>query len=358
MMGKPKVILAMSGGVDSTIAAYTLIHEGYEVIGVYLDLWKGFSEDEDVQRSEIRTRKKLDKLSVELAIPIHVLDKRQLFYQKIVTYFLSSLNDGLTPNPCVVCNKHMKFQTLFDTLREMDGDYIATGHYARTRQKKDGKTLLLKGLDRTKDQSYYLALLDQEVLKRTIFPLGTHQKQDVKTLYKKEIDPLAAITESQDLCFLSGRDYRAFLQKYAPESQQPGDIVDRSGEIIGEHEGLAFYTIGQRKGLQIAGNEPYYVLQKDSDSNVLLAGFLQDLGRDQFKVNHINWISGECDDKEKQYNVKIRYRAKPVKALTIYNPTTGEMVIKTHTEMRDITPGQFAVLYHGETVIAAGEISL
>jgi tRNA-specific 2-thiouridylase len=134
--------------------------------------------------------------------------------------------------------------------------------------------------------------------------------------------------------------------------------VDRSGKIIGKHEGLAFYTIGQRKGLQIAGNEPYYVLQKDSDSNVLLAGFLQDLGRDHFKVNHINWISGNCDDKTKQYDVKIRYRAKPLQARTKYDPETGEMEITTRKELRDVTPGQFAVLYHGDTVIAAGEISL
>ena len=240
----------------------------------------------------------------------------------------------------------------------MDGDYIATGHYARTRQKKDGKTLLLKGLDRSKDQSYYLALLDQEILKRTIFPLGTIQKRDVKTLYKKEIDPLAVITESQDLCFLSGRDYRTFLQKYAPDSRQPGAMMDPSGKIIGKHEGLAFYTIGQRKGLQIAGNEPYYVLQKNSDSNVLRVGYLKDLGRDQFQVKNINWLSGKCDDKEKQYDVKIRYRAKPVRAHTKYDPQTGEMKIQTHKVLRDITPGQFAVLYHSETVIAAGEISL
>ncbi len=358
MKGKPKVIIAMSGGVDSTIAAYSLIHEGYEVVGVYLDLWKGFSDDENTLRSEIETREKLDKLSGELAIPIHVLDRKQLFYQKIVTYFLSSLKDGLTPNPCVVCNKHMKFQALFETLVEMDADYIATGHYARTRQKKDGKSLLLKGLDRTKDQSYYLALLDQETLRRTFFPLGNIHKGDVKKLYKNEIDPLTDITESQDLCFLSGRDYRTFLQKYAPESRQPGDILDCSGEIIGRHEGLAFYTIGQRKGLQIAGNEPYYVIQKNSDTNVLLVGLLQDLGRDHFQVKHINWVSGECDDKEKQYDVKIRYRAKPVRASTKYNPEMGEFEIKTRKKLRDITPGQFAVLYHGESVIAAGEISL
>ncbi|RJQ40599.1 MAG: tRNA 2-thiouridine(34) synthase MnmA [Anaerolineaceae bacterium] len=357
MSTKKKVILAVSGGIDSSTSAYWLLKAGYEVIGVYLDLWKGFSDEEKIKSSTQATEKKLAKLSKDLAFPIRIIDKKEEFHQTIVSYFINSLKNGLTPNPCVVCNKHIKFKVLFDCLKDFDADFIATGHYARTRRKHNGKMELLKGLDRTKDQSYYLVLLNQEILKKIIFPLGESIKEDVKKVYKKNINPEADLSESQDLCFLSGFDYRTFLSKYAPECMKSGEIVNSEGKQLGIHSGLAFYTIGQRKGLQISAKEPYFVIKKSTQDNRLVVGFEEELGRRTFLLHNVNWISGEPQSDEKQYAVKIRYRSKPVRATSRMISGQDTLEIKTKKVLRDITPGQFAVLYHRDSAIAGGEIS-
>lgn len=349
--------MAVSGGVDSSTAAYYLIQAGYEVVGIYLDLWKVNPYDFQAEKPSKDMEEKLNNLSKKLDFPIQILDKREEFYQTIVKYFLQSLQMGLTPNPCVVCNRNIKFKILFDYLSDMDADFIATGHYARTKTKKNGSVNLLKGIDASKDQSYYLALLDQKILKRTIFPLGEFYKENIKKMHLQTIDPTSNVSESQDLCFLSDVDYRSFLMKYCPESIHPGPIVDMQGRELGRHTGLALYTIGQRKGIQISAADPYYVIGKSIQKNYLIVGHEQELGRNNFMIHAVNWISGNPSLDEKLYAVKIRYRAKPVRALTkmVSNNT---MRISTEKELRDITPGQFAVLYHKDSVIAGGEISI
>jgi tRNA-specific 2-thiouridylase len=239
----------------------------------------------------------------------------------------------------------------------MDADFIATGHYARVNIKKDGNAELLKGLDASKDQSYYLSLLDQAVLRRTLFPLGERIKEDIKKIYKADIDPQTDLMESQNLCFLSGFDYRTFLKKYAPESLQSGEIVDTAGNHLGVHEGLAFYTIGQRKGIKISAKEAYFIVNKSNEGNRLIVGFEDELGRESFRINNVHWLSGTPILEERQYDVKIRYRAKPVPAKV--KPAGGSDVfeIKLENKLRDVTPGQFAVLYQKDAVIAGGEIS-
>lgn len=353
---KKKVIMAVSGGMDSSMAAAALIEAGYDVHGVYLDLWKSFSEETEIIDD---TRDKLDALSKEFEFPIEIINKKQEFRQVIVDYFIRSLEMGLTPNPCVVCNKHIKFKVLFEVLKRMNADHIATGHYARIHETRDGHYHLLKGKDSSKDQSYYLALLDQATLSRTLFPLGYLNKKDIKIAYSNIFRTEKELSESQDLCFLSGKDYRAFLERYAPGSLKKGLIVDRVGKVLGEHKGLANYTIGQRKGLQIAAREPYYVIEKSIRDNQLIVGTQKALGRNSFTVNEINWIAGCPSSKTRQYAVKIRYRAKPILAKVTSLDTTGATVlVQTRKELRDITPGQFAVFYHRDRVIAGGEISL
>ena len=357
MVSKKKVILGVSGGIDSSTSAYWLLQNGYEVEGIYLDLWKAFPEEENVQKVRQDTFQKLDLLSRKLKFPIQVIEKKDEFKRTIVAYFINSLTNGLTPNPCMLCNKHIKFKILFDYMEKMDADFIATGHYARTRLKRNGKLELLKGLDNTKDQSYYLALLDQEIMRKVIFPLGTSTKEEIKKIYKNDIIPDADLSESQDLCFLSDFDYRSFLEEYAPKSIESGDIVDRNEKHLGTHSGLAFYTIGQRKGLQISAKEAYFVVEKDIPKNRLIVGFSDELGMDTFRINNVNWLSGEPQMEEKHYAVKIRYRSKPVLANIKAVRNSNDLEIKSKKRLRDITPGQFAVLYHKDTVIAGGEIS-
>ncbi len=357
MTAKKKVILGVSGGVDSSIAAYKLLKSGYEVLGVYLDLWKGFSEEHAVQEAAENNMQKIEKLSKELNFPIRILDKKEEFKKIIVAYFIETLKKGLTPNPCVVCNKQIKFKYFFDVMKEMDADFIATGHYARTRLKRDGNVELIKGLDTSKDQSYYLCLLDQEMLHRIIFPLGESKKEEIKKIFKTDVDPNADLIESENLCFLSGYDYRTFLKKYAPESIQEGEIVDTLGNHLGEHDGLAFYTIGQRKGIRVNAKEAYFIVNKSLEENRLIVGFEDELGRDVFQIIQVHWISELPAKEERQYSVKIRYRAKPILGTIkpVGEPDTFE--IKLKEKLRDITPGQFAVLYQKDTVIAGGEIS-
>ncbi|MGV8027371.1 MAG: tRNA 2-thiouridine(34) synthase MnmA [Anaerolineaceae bacterium] len=357
MVSKKKVILGVSGGIDSSTSAFWLLKNGYEVEGVYFDLWKAFSDDEVVKKAVQENYKKLDQLSKKLQFPIQIIDRKDAFKNSIVKYFINAMKDGLTPNPCVLCNKQFKFKILFELLKEMDADSIATGHYARIRLKKDGKVNLLKGLDASKDQSYYLTLLDQETLQKVIFPLGESKKTDIKKIYKQDINPDADLLESQDLCFLTGHDPYSFMEKYAPESLQSGEIVNTDGMFLGEHAGLAFYTIGQRKRLQISAKEAYFVVEKSTRNNRLIVGFKEELGRDSFYAKNVNWISGEPRQKEKQYAVKIRYRSQPVMATVKPAGDSDILEIKLKKRLRDITPGQFAVFYHQDAVIAGGEIS-
>jgi len=354
---KKKVILGVSGGIDSSTSAYWLLRNGYEVTGIYLDLWKAFAENMNVKKAAQDTFQKLEKLSKDLKFPIQIIDKKDEFQQTIVHYFIDSLKNGLTPNPCMVCNKNIKFKILFDCLKEMDADFIATGHYARTQITRNGKVKLLKGFDSSKDQSYYLALLNQNILRKTLFPLGERIKEDIKKIYKTDINPDTDLTESQDLCFLSGSDYRSFLNKFTPESIKNGEIVNTKGEHLGTHSGLAFYTIGQRKGLQISAKEAYFVVEKSIHDNTLIVGFDEELGRDTFYAYNVNWLSGELQTEEKQYAVKIRYRSKPVRATVRTVGDLDTVEIKLKKRLRDITPGQYAVLYHRDAVIAGGEIS-
>ena len=274
-----RVAVAMSGGVDSSVAAALLVEQGYRVIGIMLRLW---SEPgcEDLNRCCTPQAMSLARqVAAHLGIPFYVLDAKQPFRATVVEAFFEGYARGVTPNPCLVCNRRIRWGFLLEHARALGAERFATGHYARLRRLPDGTVQLLKGRDAAKDQSYVLAMLSQEQLQRTLLPIGEYTKAEVRALAERFGLPVAQRPDSQDLCFLAGQDYRDFLARHRPDTLRPGPILTPDGQEIGRHRGLAFYTIGQRKGLGLAAPRPLYVLDKDPARNALIVGPAEALGR-------------------------------------------------------------------------------
>jgi tRNA-specific 2-thiouridylase len=349
-----KVVIALSGGVDSSVAAALLVDQGYDVVGVTMRLWSEPGCEHENRCCTPETRLLAQQLAEKLNIPFHVLDTAEIFREQVVQAFLDGYANGDTPNPCIFCNRRIKWGFLLDFARSLGAEWIATGHYGRIVHNDRGIFELWKGVDESKDQSYFLSLLTQQHLAHTIFPLAEMHKTQVRALAQQRHLPAADQAESQDLCFLSGGDYRAFLRKYVPQVAQPGAVVNRAGRVLGEHQGLAFYTIGQRKGLPAAGR-PLYVLYKNLENNTLLVGYEEELGQQTLHAEEINWIAGEPPLRPLQAQVKIRYRAVPAPALVTPQPDGGAQVV-FEKPLRDITPGQMAVFYAGNQVLGGGLI--
>ncbi len=357
MTNTKRVVVAMSGGVDSSVAAALCVEQGYDVIGMMMRLW---SEDGGAggghnrcctpdQMSDARAVADL------LGIPFYVLDTRAVFRESVVRFFIDQYSDGLTPNPCLECNRHIRFEWLLNNALALDADYLATGHYARVRQTPDGAFQLLKGLDDAKDQSYVLSVMGQPQLSHVLFPVGEYAKPDVRVLAAKFGLPVASKHDSQDLCFLADGDYRRFLTQHAPRAIQPGPILLRDGRQIGEHTGLPNYTIGQRKGINLAWPEPLYVLATDSRKNALIVGTAMELGSDTLTAHRVNWINGAVPENPFHAEVKIRYKARPIGA-TITPLPNHRMRVQFDTPIRDITPGQGAICYDGDVCLGGGLI--
>ncbi len=336
---KTRVMVAMSGGVDSSLAAALLKKQGLEVQGVFLKLF----DSDSFKKSEKRAK----KVAGALGIPFFVLDLRNEFKKKIIDYFIKELQQGKTPNPCVLCNKEIKFGILLKKLRELkiDFDFIATGHYARLRQEIQN-CRLFKAKNKEKDQSYFLWQLNQKQLKHILFPIGNYKKEEVRNLAEKFKLP-AFSSESQEICFI-GKNIDDFLRKNFKIKK--GDIVNTEGKIIGKHQGLWFYTIGQRKTIGLSGG-PYYVLDKDIRKNVLIVTKNEnDLYGKELIVKKVNWISGKEPKLPIKVKAKIRYRHKS--AAAIITPThqfvgvkKNELKVVFDKPQRAITPGQSVVFY-------------
>ena len=350
-----KVVVALSGGVDSSVAAALLMEQGYDVVGVTMRLWSAPGCEEENRCCTPQTRELAAQLAEQLGIPFHILDAQQAFRQAVVQRFLDGYSRGDTPNPCVYCNRYLKWDHLWQFAQSIGAEAIATGHYARLREGTDGTYELWKGVDATKDQTYFLSLLTQQHLAHTLFPLGEYTKVDVRQIAHERQLPSADAPESQDLCFLGKRDYRDFLCEYAPHAVQPGEIVDRQGKVLGSHNGLAFYTIGQRKGLPAAA-QALYVYQKDQEHNRLVVGTEAELGADSMQVREINWIAGNPPTEHFEAEVKIRLKAVPALAQVEVQPD-GSAMVHFAKPLRDITPGQLAVFYQGEKVLGGGWIN-
>jgi tRNA-specific 2-thiouridylase len=349
-----RVVVAMSGGVDSSVAAALLVEQGYDVVGLMLRLWaeQGGAANRCCTPDAVQDAR---RVADRLGIPFYVRDYKDVFRATVVDFFIDGYAQGVTPNPCIVCNRDIRFDRLLNEAMSLGGDYLATGHYARVRQTEAGAYQLLKGIDPAKDQSYMLYTMTQARLARILLPVGEYSKSDIRRIAQDKQLPVFNRPDSQDLCFLGAGDYRAFLQRNAPEVVQPGPILDRSGSRIGEHQGLAFYTIGQRKGLGIAAPQPMYVLEKDVATNSLVVGTLAELGQPGLIARQVSFISGQPATGPLAVTAKIRYKAK--EAAAVLRPLSEDRVeLLFETPLRDITPGQAVVFYQDEQALGGGII--
>lgn len=354
-----KIAVAMSGGVDSSVAAALLVEQGYDVFGIMLRLWSEPGTFRTERDNRCCTRDQMMDAHIvarKLGIPFEVIDAREVFKTEVVDRFIESYSAGDTPNPCLTCNRHIRFTYLLDNALTRGATHLATGHYARIMQAPDGRYELWRGTDVAKDQSYVLSVLNQDQLKHALFPLGQHTKPEVRKLAEKFDMSVASKAESQDLCFVADGDYRRFMQTMAGDAIKSGPIQLRTGTTIGTHTGLPNYTIGQRKGLGIAWAEPLYVVSKDSQSNTLIVGTRSELGRDFLSAIHVHWIDGFAPSTDFRGLIKTRYKSAFVPA-TITPVGKDKANVLLDDPVLDITPGQGAIFYDGDRVLGGGVIS-
>jgi tRNA-specific 2-thiouridylase len=352
----------MSGGVDSSVAAALLAERGYDVVGIMLRLWSepsdfgGMHEAATNRCCSVESVADAASVADKLGIPFYVINAEAPFKERVVDPWIAAYGAGLTPNPCLNCNRHIRFGHLLNYARSLGASYLATGHYARVRDGSGGDLELWRGADLAKDQSYVLSVLGQDDLRQAMFPVGEYTKPEVRALAAERGLPTASRVDSQDLCFVTDGDYRRFLGEHAPEALRPGPIVDAAGRELGSHRGLPLYTIGQRSGLGIAAAEPLYVLDLDVERNALVVGTRAQLGRSAFRTSRVNWLAGEPPAPVFQAEVQIRYRTQPAPA-TVTVSEDGGTSVELEAPLRDVTPGQAAVFYAGELCLGGGLIA-
>jgi tRNA-specific 2-thiouridylase len=341
-MPKGKVAVALSGGVDSSAAALLLKEASCEVIGIHMRLWESPDFDDQAHRAENICR--------ILDILYHQVDLQKEFDSCVVDYFCREYQQGRTPNPCVACNQLIKFGILLDKALFLGADYLATGHYARVEHSRDGHRLL-KATDPSRDQSYFLYTLTQEKLKHVLFPLGEHSKDEVRQMAKQAGLP-SATKSSQDLCFISQKNYGAFLsQRFGT---LPGDIVDTQGKRLGQHRGIAFYTIGQRHGLGLASGKPLYVIRIEPESNRIVLGPEEELYSRKLTAHKLNWISGTAPREPLTVKAKIRNKSKEAEVVLFFRNDSVD--VHFTQPQKAATPGQAVVFYNADEVLGGGII--
>ncbi len=345
-MSKKKVMVGMSGGVDSSACAAILLEQGYEVYGATMRLSVG--DDFDASAEE-----DAKKVCNQLGIEHYVFDMRKKFKEKVVDYFVNEYISARTPNPCIACNKHLKFGLMLDKALEMGMDYIATGHYAKIEQ-KDGEYKLRMSDAQNKDQSYVLYNLNQFILSHTLMPLGDYTKDEIREKCEKLGLSVAHKSESMEICFVKDDDYVRFIKEYSGYEAEKGKIYDTMGNVLGEHNGLINYTIGQRKGIGAYGR-PMFVMRIDGENNALILGEKGMEFSKSIKATDVNYLSDKIPPGEFSAQVKIRYQAKPAEALIIPEENNGATILLNEPQ-RAVTPGQSVVFYDGEYVLGGGVV--
>lgn len=357
-MKRERVVVGMSGGVDSSVAAWILKEQGYEVIGVTMQVW----QEEDAQAQEenggccgLSAVEDARRVAAMLDIPYYVMNFKSEFKEHVIDYFVDEYLRGRTPNPCIACNRYVKWESLLKRSMDIGADYIATGHYARIARLPNGRYAIKNSASSAKDQTYALYSLTQSQLSHTLMPVGDYTKEEIRKIAAKLGLRTADKPDSQEICFIPDHDYARFIEQEAGQVKEPGNFVTADGRVLGRHKGITHYTIGQRKGLGIAMGVPVFVTKICPQSNEVVLGSNEEVYGDTLYADKLNYMSIPGLEEELQVTAKIRYSHKGAPC-TIANAGDGKVICKFQEPVRAITPGQAVVFYHGDTVVGGGTI--
>lgn len=357
-MNKGKVVIGMSGGVDSSVAALILKEQGYDVVGVTMQIWQDEEPEAAAENGGCCGLSAVDdarRVADLIGIPYYVMNFKKEFQRSVIDYFVNEYLNGRTPNPCIACNRYVKWEALLHRCLEIGADYIATGHYGTILDLPNGRRTVAKSASDKKDQSYVLYNLTQEELTRTIFPLSAYEKEEVREIALKNGLPVAHKKDSQDICFVPDHDYAAFIERETGRVDMPGDFVDVNGNVLGKHKGITHYTVGQRKGLGIAFGEPMFVARINPKDNTVVLGKATDIAVNKVYVGDVNYMGIESITEPIRATGKLRYSQKDVPC-TICSDGQGGLIAEFDDSIRAATPGQAAVFYQDSYVICGGTI--
>lgn len=354
---KEKVVIGMSGGVDSSVAAYLLKKQGYDVIGITMQVWQQDKEYEEKEGGccSLKSVEDARKVAYKLDIPFYVVNFKEIFKNSVIDYFVDEYMNGRTPNPCIVCNKFIKFDALLKKAMALGAQYVATGHYA-TIEKLNGRYVIRKSEDDKKDQTYVLYNLTQYQLSHTLMPCGTYHKDKIREIAKEIGLKVYNKKDSVEICFIPDNDHGAFIKKQLPHKIKEGNFVDRKGNVLGKHKGIVYYTIGQRKGLGIALGRPMFVTDINPITNEVVLGSEEDIFKTELIAGDMNFIPFDKLQQPMEVEAKIRYSAKPSSAV-IYPIENGKVKVVFRQKQRAITKGQSVVFYDGDLLIGGGVIN-